>query len=58
MEQKHDTRKKNKAAAKESETKNLLVHKHVGNTVIRIYGDSILSEEEQQKALEKCREIG
>lgn len=58
MKQKHITREKNKTLAKDSETENLLVHKQEGNTVIRIYGDSILPEEEQQKALEKCKEIG
>jgi hypothetical protein len=58
MEQKQVTRKKNKPEIKDDETKNLLVYKQKGNTVIRIYGDSVLSEEEQQKALERCKEIG
>ncbi len=58
MEQKHVTREKIKTAAKDSKPENLLVHKQEGNTVIRIYGDSVLSEEEQQKALERCKEIG
>lgn len=58
MEQKYVTRKENNVVAKDSETQNLLEHKQKGNTIIRIYGDSILPEEEQQRALEKCKDIG
>lgn len=58
MGQKDVNREKSKTTTKTAEQEELLEYKQKGNTIIRIYGDSILPEEEQQKALEKCKEIG
>jgi hypothetical protein len=54
MQQKNVNHKK----IKETESEDLREYKQKGNTIIRIYGDSILPEEEQKQALEKCKEIG